>query len=324
MEIEGAPESNFAIAERLPGSVARASALMAVICSDVREAARMEDHGPEMTDSPVASSLYKYLVPQRLKQIIGAMRIRFSQASVLNDAEELRGNYSGVAPREVIEQAVRERFQRGYPDQSALLDVLPPDEAKQLVSGAADAVEANFEGSVQKVYETLDRNFGILSLSENPASSLMWSFYGDGGRGGVLEFDPENPWFDIRKAENDSFRHLRRVSYVEDRPANYLLSPSAESVLYTKFREWSFEQEWRIIRNFNDAAELAGKDSYATDVLLFDIPPSALKAIVLGYRATPALESAIRDLVGANPSLTHIQWKRAVREVNGHIKIEPM
>lgn len=75
----------------------------------------------------------------------------------------------------------------------------------------------------------------------------MWAFYSDGGRGIVVEFDPSHAWFNDKTADNDSFRHLRKVLYVADREPTYFLSAKDDEVLYTKTLEWKFEEEWRMI-----------------------------------------------------------------------------
>jgi hypothetical protein len=110
---------------------------------------------------------------------------------------------------------------------------------------------------------------------------------------------------------------------VPDRLPNYLLTTGDQEVLYTKTIEWAFEKEWRIIRSFRDHAENVGSDSYGRDVLLFDVPPSAVKSIILGYKTTPVLEKELRDIVAKNPALSHLNFRRAVREANGHIEIKP-
>ena len=159
-------------------------------------------------------------------------------------------------------------------------------------------------------------------MSETGASHLAWSVYADGGRGCLIEFDSRHPWFDARKSNDDSFRHLRPVKYVAARKPNSILGITDDEVLYTKTNEWSFEKEWRIIRNFNDAQEIVGKDVYGADVLLFDIPPSAIRSVILGYRTAPPLENELREIVAANPGLLHIIFRGAVLEANGHIRIE--
>ena len=165
---------------------------------------------------------------------------------------------------------------------AAIERTYPPDIAQQFlkkaVSKGAHDAEDSFPKSVRLMYEKLDANFGILSLSDIPTDTLMWSHYADGGRGFLIDFDPKHSWFWDKKEERDGFRHLRRVAYASSRPAKYLLDATDDDYLYTKNHEWEHEREWRIIRNFNDAATKCGQDNSGKDILLFAIPPDCVRA----------------------------------------------
>jgi hypothetical protein len=278
-----------------------------------------------MNDTP--SSVYKYLLPERAAGLLDQLLIRFSQASVLNDALEFKPLLKGMGTRAEVEAGVRQRIKEKHPESLAqVAALLPPDKAEkliaELVSDYADAVEANYDKSVKEVYRQLDRNFGVLSLSEVPTSPLMWSHYADGGRGFLIEFDPQHPWFWAKREDSDSFRHLHRVKYEERTPAYFLNLPD-DIALYTKSVEWSYEKEWRIIRNFNEATLIKGKDSYDTDVLLFAVPPSCIKAVIIGYKATKDSVDRLKSIVGQNSELSHISFRRAVLQDDGTIEIVP-
>jgi hypothetical protein len=286
-----------------------------------------------MSNATIPSALYKYLAPCRAALIQGNLRIRFSQVSVLNDVDEFQPPYKGVAPRAEIERTVHERFPKQYPrEYAASLRNLGPVEAElwieKMVPLWADTVEANYEKSIREVYARLDSNFGVLSLSGTVTSKLMWSFYSDGGTGIVVEFDAKHPWFNCKNGENDSYRHLRQVQYVADREPIYLATKDdaatrEDDVLYTKTIEWEFEKEWRIIRGFKEAKEKIGADQYGKDIFLFEIPPSAIKSVIFGYRADPQLEGDLRKIVTTNANLKHLVFMRAVRNVFGNIEIVP-
>jgi hypothetical protein len=227
-------------------------------------------------DTPTA--VYKYLTPDRAKSILNKLLLRFSQASSLNDALEFKPALKGMGIRKEIEKAIRERLEMKYPGIFSRIQAShSPDVASkhidEIISAGVDAVEsdANYQRSVKEVYRSLDENFGVLSLSETPTSPLMWSHYADGGRGFLIEFDGQNNWFWAQREERDSFRHLRQVKYIERVP-EYFLNLPEEVTLYTKSIEWGYEKEWRIIRNFNEAATKNGIDAYGKDVLLFAVP----------------------------------------------------
>jgi hypothetical protein len=276
-----------------------------------------------MNDVP--SSVYKYLLPDRAAGLLDKLLIRFSQASVLNDALEFKPLLKGMGTRADVEAGVRERLKAKHPESLAqVASLLPPDKAEKLiaevVSDYADVVEANYDRSVKEVYRRLDQNFGVLSLSEIPTSPLMWSHYADGGRGLLIEFDPQHPWFWTKRNDSDSFRHLRKVKYEERVPAYFLNLPD-DVALYSKSVEWSYEKEWRIIHNFNEATVITGKDAYDTDVLLFAVPPSCIRGVIIGYKATKDSVDQVKSIVAKNSDLSHVSFRRAVLQDDGAIEI---
>jgi len=289
-----------------------------------------------MSTTTIPPALYKYLAPDpdRASQILGKLRIRFSQVSVLNDIDEFQPQYNVFSTRAETEKIACEFLLRKYSTECAnVYRKLPIGQADQVInemaSNGADNLEKSFqEGKiVRDLYAKYDRDYGLLSLSETLTSKLMWSFYCDGGRGVVIEFAPSDAWFNGKTADNDSFHHLRKVRYVDEREPMYLLDTKTDvdkredAVLHTKTSEWEFEKEWRIIRNFTEAKEKVGPDDYGKDVWLFEIPPSAIRAVVFGYRAPPQLEASLREIVTTNVNLKHIVFRRAVRDVNGHIEV---
>jgi hypothetical protein len=68
-----------------------------------------------MSTTTIPPALYKYLVFCRASEILRDLRIRFSQVSVLNDADEFQPPYKGVATRAQIETIVRGRLKLKLP-----------------------------------------------------------------------------------------------------------------------------------------------------------------------------------------------------------------
>lgn len=278
---------------------------------------------------PSPKRIYKYFPPERIGTVLGKLLIRFSQASVMNDAFELRPAYEEMGPRDVVERGVRERLEAKHPWILAQIRTIhDPETAEKLfadiVSAAADHVGSpeNYERSVKELYQKLDENSGILSLSETPLIEKMWCHYADGGRGFLIEFDASHDWFWAKRDKRDSIRHLRRVKYRKRKPQPFL-NVSDDIALYTKGLKWKEEREWRIIRGFNDAKEKVGPDGYGKDVLLFEIPPSCITSVVIGYRATEDSISQLKTAVSSNPALSHVAFKRAVLDNDDTIRIEP-
>jgi hypothetical protein len=287
-----------------------------------------------MSTTTIPPALYKYLALEPdltpAAQILRDLSIRFSQVSVLNDVDEFQPLYRGFAARERTEEASREFLLRKYPTECAnVYRNLPISHADQVIckvaNNGADNLERSFqEGKIGRdLYAKLDSNFGMLSLSATVTSKLMWAFYSDGGRGIVVEFAPSHIWFNNKTSVNDSFRHLRQVSYVADREPTHFLTAKDDEVLYTKTCDWEFENEWRMIRNLNEGKMGSKLDRYGKEVFLFVIPPSAIQTVIFGYRTTSENQKALREIVSANTNLKHIMFRRAVRNIDGKIEIVP-
>ncbi len=268
-----------------------------------------------MNDAP--ASLYKYFPSERASGVIGKLLIRFSQVSVMNDIEEFNPPISGVATRAEVEQAIKRRADALNPGLSTLIEAQGPEYISKMV----DDAERNLPHALKTIYEMNDKNFGILSLSEDSTNADMWERYANQGHGFLVEFDSSHSWFRQKITEDDDLRQLRRVTYVADRTPAYLLATTAQDYLYTKEAKWDYEKEWRIILNFNSAACKAGKDNTGTDVLLFAIPPDCVISVTVGYNAGHEFVEQAQTAIEANPSLSHVCLRAAKRREDGSIEI---
>src|SRR6266404_1986229 len=190
----------------------------------------------------VPAKLYKYMPPERASSVLGKLLIRFSQVSVMNDIEEFKPPISGVAAEAMFEEKFRERANVLNP---GLMDRVEK-EGPEYMTTVHNKTEGNLPQVLKRIYEMNDKNFGILSLSEESSSACMWELYADNGRGFLVEFDPAHSWFQQKTAEDDDLRHLRRITYAADRAPKYLLATTAQDYLYTKETKWEYEKEWRI------------------------------------------------------------------------------
>jgi hypothetical protein len=288
-------------------------------------------------------SLFKYLPPGRLG-VLESLLIRFSQASSLNDTLELKPPIKGVAAPETLAGIGIEKLAPTmWSDASALnkktlenkrkLDRLCPglaDLAAEILLQTtalkfAEAVKLRHEKNPHAVFDEANRNFGIFSLTQIPTDVRMWGHYADGGRGFLIEFNSKHPWFHAKREERDSFSHMRQVNYVSSRSAQYLLDVTEPEFLYTKWDVWSDEQEWRIIRSFNDAAKKCdGLDPYGNEILLFAIPPDSIESVIMGFSAGAKFEDSVRGVIRSNPALAHVALNRAVQSFEtGRVEIVP-
>lgn len=122
-----------------------------------------------------------------------------------------------------------------------------------------------FDGVAQAAYDHNLRDTGVLSLSAEPSSNLMWSHYGDAHRGICIEFDfealkPLCPLPVIYSADRPSFNIVKDVAALE------------ELAFLRKSSEWEYEQEWR-------AAGLWWSGP-------FRLPEAAVSGVILGARVS--------------------------------------
>ena len=156
----------------------------------------------------------------------------------------------------------------------------------------------------EKFRQAVGQALGILSLTEDPTNTIMWTHYASQHYGVVVEFDEYHTWFDQKTTPTDDLRHLVRVSYVENPHPRTWRQVNGTDMLYTKTAGWAYEREWRIIRPLKDGTEVN------PGIFCFDVPAEAVRGIIFGCRATPELEKGVRDSLATNPALGHIRFRR--------------
>lgn len=106
--------------------------------------------------------------------------------------------------------------------------------------------KAKLQKDIDKDLEILRKSFGIACFSEMYDSLLMWSHYADYHRGICLEYSYE---------EIENIAHFCPVIYTDrfENLVNYVdikgneIDNRAIRLFLNKSKEWSYENEWRII-----------------------------------------------------------------------------
>lgn len=125
----------------------------------------------------------------------------------------------------------------------------------------------------------LTTQIGILCLSKQSDSLLMWSHYADEYRGLLIEFDDKHEFF------TGSFE----VKYLEVRRKINLndfcgaKKPIPISILCTKSVVWAYEKEQRVVRSLQRSREV-GKDTNGNIIYIMEIPLECIKSITFGER----------------------------------------
>lgn len=124
----------------------------------------------------------------------------------------------------------------------------PKDEYNNRVHRLQNDIETYQKQKEQINTESLDRDFGVLSLSERWNSLLMWSHYADNHRGYCIGFHEE------KLRESNIFGVGGQVRYPESKDYP-LIHPFEEyemdswvTMSHTKSIEWEYEKEYRLTR----------------------------------------------------------------------------
>jgi hypothetical protein len=153
--------------------------------------------------------LYKYLTPDRV-DVLETCRIRFTQPTAFNDPFEFRPCIESAASQahlvEYVEQNFEEILKRElteYPIPSKLpyesvIELLRP--LKVCIPELFQLLQPQFLPSVSMAIDSeLNKNIGVLCLSEICDSLLMWGHYAENHEGFVIGFNQSHPFFSIQR-----------------------------------------------------------------------------------------------------------------------------
>ena len=212
---------------------------------------------------------YKYLNPER-SNVIENLKIRFTQPSALNDPFE-------GAP--LIK----------YDNNVFLLRTPTPENESKVAYNPRKSQSPVKSG--QDLIDHLNYNLGILSLSRTRKNLLLWSHYADSHRGYVIGFDERHDFFKFNSEIGRCDPIL--VSYTSERPVingpdetfwnedNGFDPIVLAKILGHKPIDWAYEEEVRILQKLTMIPP-SGCCQMNFDIILVDIPPTAISGIYLG------------------------------------------
>jgi hypothetical protein len=223
-------------------------------------------------------ALYKYLTIDTLKKILSGS-IRFTQPGAFNDPFEMLPELH--IPESFREQNLKIKFSLTAPRREPPVGELKIDFESKHCSDV----------NSRKILASLNQSAGILCLTRNPASLLMWSHYADEYAGAMIEFEEEH----------DFFEGLFDIEYRKHRPKKDISSYLSDGVqipiaeLCVKPKEWEYEREIRIVRSLSECKKV--KEDRKFPIFVMTIPQDAIKAIILGERTTIQNQKKIWSLV---------------------------
>lgn len=120
--------------------------------------------------------------------------------------------------------------------------------------------------------------YGVLSLTKNPSSFLMWSHYTNKHRGMVIEFEEG---FEKQFKNKDQVSYeVKKVEYSKEHyTVNFedlLVDGSlhekilCDNLFFRKMQRWKYEKEYRIIRSLNDDVSYVKKEMNLDEIFYDD------------------------------------------------------
>jgi Protein of unknown function (DUF2971) len=238
----------------------------------------------------VPQTLFKYLPPARI-DVLEKSLIRFTQPGDLNDPFEFRSLFRNVVTEEELSSLENQIIDR---EVQKILPSFPKQQRALMAQAAKKSIRPQVENALNDVLQQLNNEHfpkaanstvGVLSLSEDPLSLLMWSHYAHSHQGFVLEFDTNSELFLPPPGVHKEFSGPHKVLYSTKRLTIDLdNSDLAINFLRTKPAEWSYEKEWRLLRPLNKKDHIAHNPSSPFDIHLYKIPIGTIRSVLVGDR----------------------------------------
>jgi len=159
---------------------------------------------------------------------------------------------------------------------------------------AAELSEKNSRTALPALKAQLHTSSGLLCFSKRWRNPVLWSHYADKHRGMCLGFDIADG--DAKAIDYDAERFDFDVEGAVGSPAAFDLT---QRLLYTKFKDWAYEEEVRVYMSLDPATEQNG-------LYFADFGASlSLREVVLGHRCTLPIDS-VRKLISQVDSAVSI------------------
>lgn len=235
--------------------------------------------------------LYKYYPPTSHSFILlenGKISLRFSQPSALNDPFDL-------SPTIDINKDSSYSFAKKVQERTS-------SKANKIIDGNTGesyprATLKEFEDSLheknvkQKTVNLRTHNdlsIGVLSLSKNENSSLMWSHYSQHHTGFMLEIENR---FEL----NTQLKKAQDVVYCKNRPTTKQ-SESHSDKSYFRYKDpvWKYEDEMRLVVELHQLEPTEKTKNDHLPCYCYTYPRSQIGRIVLGAMCSKDVEECIR------------------------------
>lgn len=226
---------------------------------------------------------YKYLPIDRTTYLSDEL-IRFTQPGDLNDPFECLPQKPDKKDMKllVIEAAkiLSKSEEAKMIDEDKFIEIIEK-QINNIEQGNEDSLLDKFFNSAKS---NTNEKIGILSLSKNWNSTLMWSHYTQSHKGFCIGFEPSHPFFkDYSIPEEKKSFFTKEVKYSRERvkvPMKFGEKKLVFEPFITKSSDWEYEEEIRVLATLDLAVEVIPRETFPLH--LFKVPHSAIKEIILG------------------------------------------
>jgi hypothetical protein len=249
--------------------------------------------------------LYKFISDPAAVEFILQGIAKFTPIPELNDPSELLPN---LIPEEVQRSLARLR-EHGYSDEDMaylrkeenLLQRLAPSfravdvpVTKELATALLRSPFYDSDLMLNQLLNGAAREMsskvGLFCLTRRYNSLPMWAHYAANAKSLVVEFQNLEDVF--RGDDTGVLYEPIAVRYERERLGVTFDPRSHESIFFSKFQDWSYEQEVRVVLPLADCRQQRSGDNL---LYLFDIPRTCITRVILGWNMAPAVAEKVRS-----------------------------
>lgn len=187
------------------------------------------------------------------------------------------------------------------------------EEAPAIAEKTVPAFEVSQKENKAEILDKINskikrKSIGVLCLTEDHMSKKMWGLYASEHTGFAVGIDTNNVLFHGVKDLDTPLEYLKKVSYKPENELSYFTdyyedfftkegpkrSEFLHDLIFTKDDQWEFEKEWRMAINVQEHFEIKEKG------ILIPVPPSIVRGVYLGNRASEGLHEAAAEFCRTN------------------------
>jgi hypothetical protein len=277
------------------------------------------------------TALYKFVSDPDVAQFLLKGVAKFTPIPELNDPSELSPSLVVEAVKTSLARLRREGytdedivhlrqqgclFQRLAPQFQAVDVPRSPEQANALIRSSFYDSLPRLERLLLATAREMSSKVGLFCLSLRYDSLPMWAHYAANASGIAVEFRDLDKVF--RGDETGVLQKPISVRYDREHSGVSFEPKSYETIFFSKFHDWSYEQEVRVVLPLADCRKQSVGDR---SIDVNDIPMGCISRLILGWNMLPKKAHSVRKLVDQiNPAVEIVQ----AGFVRGRVSLGPM